>query len=96
MLATTLGLNAGELLLLSTPALPGKYFPNFAQVRGPVVSFRVRMDLVLLLDSLVSGADSKFQDPRIHENILPLWFDHSATHNPAVWSNPKYSIPPRI
>jgi pimeloyl-ACP methyl ester carboxylesterase len=96
MLATTLGLNIGELVLLSCPALPGKYFPDFARIRGPIVSFRVHLDLVLLADSYVSGADLKFNDARIQEHILAIWFDHSATHDPRVWTNAKYQLPQNI
>lgn len=96
MLATTLGLNMGELILLSCPAIPGKYFPDFTRVRGPIVSFRVRLDLILLADSYISGADPQFKDPRIQEHILPLWFDHGATHDPRVWRNTKYNIPQSI
>ena len=39
------------------------------------------MDLVILVD----GGGQKFQDPRIEEHVLPIWFDHFATHDPAVW-----------
>lgn len=96
MLATTLGLNVGELVLLSCPAIPKKYFPDFTRVRGPIVSFRVHMDLVLLADSFVSGAEPEFTDPRIQEHVLGIWFDHSATHEPRVWGNAKYRIPQSI
>lgn len=33
----------------------------------------------------------RFQHPDIRENVLPLWFDHSATHRPNVWI--KYGVP---
>ncbi len=93
MLATKRGLEVGELVLLSCPVLPATYFPDFVRVDRKVVSFRVHMDVVLLLDSFLSGALPRFTDPRIEEHTLALWFDHSATHNPDVWKNPKYNIP---
>ena len=96
MLATNGGLDVGELVLLSCPALPATYFPDFARVHGKVVSFRVHMDVVLLLDSFVSGALSEFTDPRIEEHTLALWFDHSATHNPDTWNNPNHDIPGKL
>jgi hypothetical protein len=33
----------------------------------------------------VDGGGQLFQDARIEENVLDLWFDHFATHDPAVW-----------
>jgi len=93
MLATNRGLDVGELVLLSCPVLPATYFPDFARVHRKVVSFRVHMDLVLLLDSFLSGAMPTFADRRIEEHLLALWFDHSATHMPDVWKNPKYNVP---
>jgi len=51
------------------------------------MSIRVKLDLVILAD----GGGQKFNDPRITEKILPIWFDHSATHDPAVWQ--KYNLP---
>jgi len=44
------------------------------------------MDLVILADR----GGQKFTDPRIDEHVLPVWFDHFATHDPAVWD--KYNI----
>jgi hypothetical protein len=90
MLATQNGLNTGPLILLSCPVHP-IYTPDFSRT-GPVVSIRVRLDLVILVD----GGGQKFTDPRIREKILPIWFDHSATHDPAVWQryNLRSVIPP--
>jgi len=79
MLATQNGLNTGPLVLLSCP-VHSIYTPDFAKT-GRVVSIRVKLDLVILAD----GGGQKFSDPRITEHILPIWFDHSATHDPAVW-----------
>ena len=96
MLATNGGLEVGELVLLSCPVLPATYFADFARVHRRVVSFRVHMDVVLLLDSFLSGALPEFTDPRIEEHTLALWFDHSATHEPDVWNNPKHDLPGRL
>jgi len=86
MLATQDGLPAGELILLSCPVHVRKYYPNFELV-ARVVSIHVRLDLVILADR---GGQS-FADPRIEEHILPIWFDHQATHDPAVWET--YGVP---
>lgn len=80
MLATQNGLDLGQLVLLSCPVHANKYFPDFAQVRE-VVSVRVRLDLVTLVDR----GGQRFRDPRIRENVLPIWFRHSDTHVPEVW-----------
>lgn len=74
------GLNIGELVLLSCPVHVDKYMPNFNSV-GQVVSIRVHLDLVILADR----GGQRFRHPQIEENILPIWFEHSATHEPAVW-----------
>jgi alpha-beta hydrolase superfamily lysophospholipase len=89
MLATHGGLGAGKLILLSCPVHPTKYFPDFAHVQR-VISIRVRLDLVILAD----GGGQRFRDMRIEENVLPIWFDHSATHDPAVWN--QYNLALRI
>jgi len=88
LLATHGGLRVGELVLLSCPVHFKKYHPASGQV-AKLVSIRVHLDLVILADR----GGQKFKDPRIKENILPLWFDHTATHNPDVWSNETYGIP---
>jgi len=85
MLATQNGLNTGPLVLLSCP-VHSIYMPDFTRT-GPVVSIRVKLDLVILAD----GGGQKFNDPRITEKILPIWFDHSSTHDPAVWQ--RYNLP---
>jgi hypothetical protein len=63
--------------------------PDFNRV-SQVVSIRVHLDLVILAD----GGGQRFQHPNIAENVLPLWFDHSATHRPSVWN--KYGLPAMI
>jgi hypothetical protein len=80
MLATTGGTAVGRLALLSCPVHWPKYTPDFARVTK-VVSVRVHLDLVILVD----GGGQRFADPRISENVLPIWFDHFASHDPAVW-----------
>ncbi len=80
MLATHLGLSVGQLVLLSCPARPLEYLPDFGRV-SEVVSIRVHLDLVILID----GGGQRFRHPQIEEHVLPLWFRHSATHDPDVW-----------
>ena len=89
MLGTQGGLQAGTLVLLSCPAHPAKYFPDFDRVER-VVSVRVRLDLVILLDR----GGQRFRDSRIEEHVLPIWFDHAATHRPDVWR--QYDVPAMV
>jgi hypothetical protein len=86
MLASWRGVTFGRAVFLSSPVHPALYNMNFAAVRK-VVSIRVKMDLVLLAD----GSGSRFTDPRYNEHVLPVWFNHSATHDPAIWK--KYNVP---
>ncbi len=48
-----------------------------------IISIRVHMDLVILVD----GGGQQFSDPGIEEHVLPVWFDHSATHEPGTWED---------
>lgn len=73
-------IDIGLLVLLSCPVHQNKYWPDFNRTRK-VVSIRVHMDLVILAD----GGGQRFRDPRIQENVLPLWFNHSTTHDPDTW-----------
>lgn len=86
MLASQNGMSIGKLVLLSCPVHVLKYQPDFSRV-AKVVSIRVHFDLVILAD----GGGQRFHDPRITEHVLPVWFDHSASHDPAVWR--KYGVP---
>ena len=83
--ATTLGLRVGKAILLSCPVHVDKYFPNFANLTTPVHSVRVHADLVILAD----GGGQRFRHPDILETVLPIWFDHSASHDPQVWQKHK-------
>jgi hypothetical protein len=89
MLATQAGMHVGRLVLMSCPVHAHKYYPDFRHVKR-VVSIRVRMDLVILADR----GGQRFRDPRIEENVLPLWFNHSATHDPEVWK--RHDVPRMI
>jgi hypothetical protein len=80
MLATQAGTRVGRLVLLSCPVHWPKYAPDFARVTR-VISIRVRLDLVILVDR----GGQRFLDSRIEENVLPIWFDHFATHDPDTW-----------
>jgi predicted alpha/beta-hydrolase family hydrolase len=82
MLATQAGMNVGELVLLSCPVHAHKYYPEFGHAKR-IVSIRVRMDLVILADR----GGQRFKDARIEENVLPVWFNHSASHDPKVWQD---------
>jgi hypothetical protein len=86
MLASHNGLDIGSLVLLSCPVHVHKYMPDFAHV-VKVVSIRVKLDLVILAD----GGGQRYNDPNIQEHVLPIWFDHFASHSPAVWK--KYKVP---
>ena len=89
-IATTLGLAVRKAVLLSCPVRWPQYLPDFAQIRDPIVSIRVHLDLVILAD----GGGQRFDDPRVEENVLPVWFNHSATHDPANWQT--YDVPSMI
>lgn len=88
MLASKKGLQVGELVLLSCPVHFQKYQPDFSRVQK-VVSIRVHLDLIILADR----GGQRFKHAKIEENVLPIWFDHTATHNPDVWKNSTYGIP---
>ena len=91
MLASQNGLDIGPLVLLSCPVHFPKYMPDFTRV-GKIVSIHVKFDWVIFLD----GGGQRFDHPRIKEIVLPIWFDHSATHDPEVWRANKLpgKIPP--
>jgi pimeloyl-ACP methyl ester carboxylesterase len=79
MMATRLGMQARQLVLLSCPVMP-QYFADFGQV-GQVFSIRVWFDPVIL----IAGGGQRFPDHLpITEKVLP-GFDHSSTHDPGTW-----------
>jgi hypothetical protein len=86
MLATHAAARVGRMVLLSCPVHWPKYTPDFGVV-DRVVSVRVHLDLVILADR----GGQRFRDNRIHENVLPIWFDHFATHDPGNWET--YGVP---
>ncbi|MCX7893899.1 MAG: hypothetical protein N2544_16215 [Burkholderiales bacterium] len=92
MLATNAprSLRVGKLVLLSCPVHKDKYMPDFANVAGKVFSIRVHADPVIFID----GGRQRFRDPSITEHTLDVWFDHSATHDPAVWQSE--NVPAKI
>jgi hypothetical protein len=81
--ATEMGLKLGRVVVLSCPVHVDKYFPAFGNLTAPVVSVRVQHDLVIMAD----GGGQLFTHPDITEIVLPIWFDHSATHDPKVWQD---------
>jgi hypothetical protein len=86
MLANHAGTHIGRMILLSCPVHWPKYTPNFMRV-GRVISIRVHLDLVILID----GGGQRFNHPQIEEHVLPIWFDHSASHDPAIWQ--RFNVP---
>lgn len=82
-------MDISKLVLLSCPVHQSRYWPVLGRVRR-VISVRVRMDLVILADR----GGQRFVDPDIEENVLPIWFDHAATHDPATWM--RYDVPAMI
>ena len=80
MLASQSGLTVGTLVMMSCPVHIHKYSPNPNAI-ARAVSVRVHLDLVILAD--LGG--QRFNHPNIEEHVLPIWFDHSATHEPKVW-----------
>jgi hypothetical protein len=87
MLASQAGMSIGKLVLLSCPVHFPKYMPRFDRIAGGVVSVRVHLDLVILAD----GGGQRFNHPQIRENVLPVWFNHSATHDRATWQ--RHNVP---
>jgi hypothetical protein len=85
MLANHEGTQVGRMVLLSCPVHWPKYTPDFTRV-GRAISVRVHLDLVILADR----GGQHFEDARIEEHVIGVWFDHFATHKPDVWD--KYSI----
>jgi hypothetical protein len=86
MVANQAGTQIGRMILLSCPVHWPQYMPAFNRVNR-VISIRVHLDLVILAD----GGGQRFYDPRIEEHVLPLWFDHSLSHDPATWQ--QYNVP---
>jgi hypothetical protein len=86
-IATTYGLAIEKVVALSCPVRWPQYLPVFTQIAQPIVSIRVKLDLVILVD----GGAQEFTDPRVREHVLPVWFNHSASHDPAIWQ--KYDVP---
>ncbi|HEU4853736.1 MAG TPA: hypothetical protein VFS89_00415 [Nitrosospira sp.] len=82
-------IDIGRMVLLACPVHRNKYWPNFGYVNR-VVSVRVRLDLVILADR----GGQRFNHPDIIENVLPVWFDHSAPRDPEIWV--RYDVPSKI
>jgi pimeloyl-ACP methyl ester carboxylesterase len=70
----------GKLVLLACPVHVPQYLPDFASV-GETISVHVHLDLVILADR----GGQRYSHPLITEKILPVWFDHGAPHEEAVW-----------
>lgn len=98
--AVTLGVPIAFLLLIDTPALHRKS-ADWSEINGRVgraVSLRSRLDLVLLLDSVLNGgaggpgSDGIDFDAAFDCRVLspPVWFSHTAMLRPATWQ--KYGL----
>ena len=70
----------GRAVLLSVPVHRNRYWPDFDRFES-LAAVRARMDLVVMAD--LGG--QKFDDPRIEDLPLTVWFDHSASHEEAEW-----------
>jgi len=71
----------GTIVLLSCPVHPRRYGINFQNVKR-VVSIRVKWDLVIMVDR----GRQRFDDARIQEIILPIWFGrHGTTRRSSTW-----------
>lgn len=81
MLATRRGLVIGRLVLLSCPVHWTKYQPKPGSIAG-ALSIRTRLDLVILGDA---GGQRFPKASGIREHVLPIWFNHSVSHDPEVW-----------
>ncbi len=86
ILATQAGIRMNNLILLSCPVHPYKYWPDFTRITK-VVSVRVHLDLVILADR----GGQRFNDPNIHEHVLKRWFEHGDTHEPGIWK--RFGVP---
>jgi hypothetical protein len=86
MVASQAGTPVNRMILLSCPVHWPQYMPAFNRVNR-VISIRVHLDLVILAD----GGGQRFYDPRIEEHVLPLWFEHSLSHDPNTWQQ---HVPP--
>lgn len=89
MLASQAGLNVGTLVLLSCPVHIHKYVPDFNRI-SRTISIRVHLDLVILADR----GGQRFRHSQIEEHVLPIWFNHSATHDPRIWQ--EHDVPTLI
>ncbi len=79
LMATHLQQRIERLVLLSCPFMRGSR-PDFRFV-GDVVSVRTKLDPI----TLIAGGRPRHQRPRFREIVLPIYFHHSATHDPDIW-----------
>jgi hypothetical protein len=82
-LATQNGLQLNRLVMLAWP-VHSQWRPNLANVTK-VISFRVRVDLVILVDGGSQGLPADLiGSPKVKEHVNG-WFRHSAPHEPEYW-----------
>jgi len=71
----------GTIVLLSCPVQARRYGINFQNVKR-VVSIRVKWDLIIMADR----GRQRFDDARVQEIILPIWFGrHGTTRRSSTW-----------
>jgi len=72
----------GRTVLLSVPVHPRYYVPDFSRFQS-LIAIRVHLDLVVLAD----GGGQSFPESNIsiEEKVLPIWYNHSASHSPDTW-----------
>lgn len=83
---TAKGVQYHKLVLMSCPVHWTKYNLPASMITKHVISVRVRLDLVILMDR----GGQRFPKGTISEHILPLWYTgHSAATKPKTWQNRK-------
>jgi hypothetical protein len=83
-LATKKGLQLNRLVMLAWP-VHEDWLPDLTQVTK-VISLRVRVDLVIIVDGGSQSLPSSFVDPPKVEEHVNGWFRHSAPHEPEYWN----------
>lgn len=83
MLASQEGLEMQKLVAMSCPFYDD-YMPDFANVKD-VVSIRVRFDIVVMIDRLLSGGRANPRCSDIKDIRLNEWFNHFRTREPDAW-----------
>lgn len=81
MASTSLGATYNKIVLLSCPVHWSKYSLPSAMLTKNAISIRTKMDYVILADR----GGQRFPVGTIKDEVLPIWFSHSATVEPKTW-----------